>query len=310
VAAKLAAVVSSGGSFPDSTATTAGDVIIWSGEDSIEDTLLPRLTAAGADLDRCIFPDVVGSGEKQRPFDPLIDIPLLESYLREAPHPVKLLIVDPIVSFAAGSSNQAVRQSLTPLVRLAEQYSVAIIGITHVAKGSNKRPPKERILGVQAFVALSRVVMMTGVRPTGEPVLLRVKSNLGPDDGAYPYRMEGVALAGGIHSSRVTFGAYLDLSANEILGSVRTERDPSNSALDAAKEFLLDVLSLGMQESAEVALLAEEAGHSRATLRRAKSLLGVLSDKQGDQWWWMLPPEEDAQDDEHLDDEHLGTLIQ
>jgi putative DNA primase/helicase len=313
VATKLAAIVSTGSTFPDGTPSSAGDVMIWSGEDSVEDTLVPRLAAAGADLDRCMFPDAVGVGDKQRPFDPLLDVPLLEAFLHEAPRQVKLLVVDPIVSFSPGSSNQAVRNSLTPLVQLAEGHGVAIIGITHVSKGSRNRSPKERILGAQSLVALARVVMMTDRRPTGEPVLMRVKSNLGPEGGAYPYRIEGVTLDRDrkLYSSAASFGQYLDLSIDEVLGTVGDEREPSGSTLDSAANFLLELLRAGMRESKEIKLLADEAGYSNATLRRAKTLAEVVSVKRGDQWWWKLGDDQDAQEDEHLDVEHLdrGRLL-
>ena len=51
IALSLAATVTRGGVWPDgSRCTQAGDVLIWSGEDAPEDTLAPRLVAAGADM--------------------------------------------------------------------------------------------------------------------------------------------------------------------------------------------------------------------------------------------------------------------
>src|SRR5271166_4513277 len=46
-ALSLAAAITSGGQWPDGEPATAGVVIIWSGEDAINDTLLPRFIAAG-----------------------------------------------------------------------------------------------------------------------------------------------------------------------------------------------------------------------------------------------------------------------
>ncbi len=45
----MAATVTIGGRWPDGSPSTAGNVLIWSGEDDPADTLLPRLLAAGAD---------------------------------------------------------------------------------------------------------------------------------------------------------------------------------------------------------------------------------------------------------------------
>lgn len=55
VAAKMAATLSMGGIWPDGSVSPFGNVMIWSGEDDPADTLLPRLTAAGADTHRIYF---------------------------------------------------------------------------------------------------------------------------------------------------------------------------------------------------------------------------------------------------------------
>jgi hypothetical protein len=45
----FAAAVSSGGVWPDGSPASAGTVVIWSGEDAVDDTLLPRIIAMGGD---------------------------------------------------------------------------------------------------------------------------------------------------------------------------------------------------------------------------------------------------------------------
>jgi hypothetical protein len=48
----LAAILTSGGRWPDDTQAPCCDVIIWSGEDDFEDTILPRFLAAGGNPKR------------------------------------------------------------------------------------------------------------------------------------------------------------------------------------------------------------------------------------------------------------------
>jgi putative DNA primase/helicase len=56
LALALAAIITTGGKWPDgSQCMKKGNVLIWSGEDGICDTLMARLVANGADLDRCII---------------------------------------------------------------------------------------------------------------------------------------------------------------------------------------------------------------------------------------------------------------
>jgi putative DNA primase/helicase len=61
MAMSLAATTSVGGRWPDGTLSEPGNVLIWSGEDDIADTLLPRLIASGADRARCRRPPVFSS---------------------------------------------------------------------------------------------------------------------------------------------------------------------------------------------------------------------------------------------------------
>ncbi len=55
VAGDLAARLSAGAGWPDGTERAAGDVLIASGNDATEDTLVPRLEAHGADIRRVHF---------------------------------------------------------------------------------------------------------------------------------------------------------------------------------------------------------------------------------------------------------------
>ena len=55
IAMTFAAAVSAGRAWPDGTCSPVADVLIWSGEDSPADTLVPRLIASGADRGRVHF---------------------------------------------------------------------------------------------------------------------------------------------------------------------------------------------------------------------------------------------------------------
>ena len=183
-AVALAATLTIGGRWPDGTRAPAGDVLIWSGEDDPQDTLVPRLIAAGADLRRVHFVASYTDERGSRAFDPATDTEALSDHLATMnPAPV-LLIVDPIVSAIAGDShkNTEVRRSLQPLVDLALLRRVAVLGVSHFSKGTQGRDPTERVTGSLAFGALARVVLATAKLPDdkgGGRILVRAKSNLG-----------------------------------------------------------------------------------------------------------------------------------
>jgi hypothetical protein len=69
--------------------------------------------------------------------------------------------------------------------------------------------------------------------------------------------------------------------------------DPEErSALEEAKDFLQDTLGNGPVDNKLVKKNAKEADIAEITLKRAKSILGVRSEKEGDgPWTWRLPDE-------------------
>jgi hypothetical protein len=159
LALALAATLTSGGGWPDDTrCTELGSVLIWSGEDGMADTLVPRLEAMGADLTRVHFVGRVADERGSRPFDPAGDMPELAA-AAAAIADLRMLIVDPVVSAVAGDShkNAEVRRGLQPVVDFAEARGVAAIGVTHFSKGTQGRDPLERLTGSLAFGALARL---------------------------------------------------------------------------------------------------------------------------------------------------------
>ncbi|WP_433703903.1 AAA family ATPase [Paraburkholderia sacchari] len=300
LAIAMAAIVTTAGTWPDgSRCERASHVIFWSGEDDPADTLVPRLMAAGADLNRVHFVRSVAdeSGEL-RPFDPASDIPLLGMKLEEMGG-ASLLVVDPLVSAVSGDAHRVndVRRDLQALVDMAARYGCAVLGISHFAKGTKGSSPAERVIGSQAFVAVSRVVLVAGKDEAAERrILARAKSNIAPDDGGVSYTLEQVE-TDGIAASRVVWGELIHGTAREILSDV--ERDDSadddeKSERDEATEFLRSLLSDGPVPVRHIKADATGAGHSWRTIERAKRELGAQARKLGvkEGWAWVLPDED------------------
>lgn len=294
----FAAVVSTGGTWPDGTRSRRGAVIMWSGEDDPADTLVPRLTAMGADLTRIYFVGGVYDDQGRRAFDPASDVDLLEDQLTRIPEAL-LLIVDPIVSAVAADShkNGEVRRGLQPLVDLAARHGCCLLGITHYTKGTSGRDPLERVTGSLAFGALARVVLGTA-KPTDENAsrrLVRAKSNIGPDGGGFEFDIEHANLPDrpGLSASRVVWHSALAGTARDLLAEVEKEPEQAHPIRDDAKQFLLELLAEGPMLVCDVQAEAQSAGHAWATVRRAKDELGLVSrrDKGSRRgpWRWCLP---------------------
>lgn len=299
------ATVTTGGTWPDGSRAERGSVLIWSGEDSVADTLLPRLLAAGGDPTRVHFVGKTNGQKGVRPFDPAVDMAALAEAAQRIPD-LKLAILDPVVSAVAGDShkNGEVRRGLQPVVDFAEQSGCAVLGITHFSKNTGGREPLERVVGSLAFGAVARLVMAT-VKPAeaGQPRrLVRAKSNIGPDGGGYSYDLFMSPVPGHDFAGQwVEWGEALEGTARDLMAV--EERDPDGNALASAKDFLSDALSAGPMAARDLKATAEAHDHSWASVRRAKKDLAVKVDKDGLRggWLWSLPPKvltpeaEDAQ---------------
>lgn len=297
LALAMAATVTMGGRWPDGSIATAGNVLIWSGEDDPADTLLPRLMASGAYRAKCFFIEGARRDGEVVPFDPARDLGQLLAAIEKIGG-IKLLVIDPVVSAVAGDShkNTEVRRALQPLVDLATACDCAVLGITHFAKGGQGTDPTQRVVGSVAFSAVARVVMVAAkVKGDDEikdaRILARTKSNIGPDGGGFHYFLEQSEPLPGIQASHIAWGKAVDGTARELLTDPEDsdEGEGESSAKDEAAEFLRELLKDGSAPSKHVEAEAKAAGISWITVRRASDALGVKKRRMNGTWYWFKP---------------------
>ncbi|HXH54207.1 MAG TPA: AAA family ATPase, partial [Gammaproteobacteria bacterium] len=301
----FAAIITRGDQWPDGTqCASPGNILIWSGEDDPRDTLLPRLLAHGADPKRIYFVSDVIENNTPRAFDPSQDMPKL--YEKVLPMgEVRLIIIDPIVNVVSGDShkNGEVRRALQPLVELGEKLNAVILGISHFSKATTGIDPLERVTGSIAFGALARVVLATAkmTEPDGQVkrLLVRAKSNHGPDGGGFNYQIEQMALTDypNVFSSQIIWGTPVEGTARTLLRDPNDFSTPEEcSSLAEAIDFLKVLLADGAMLKKEIIEKATEAGIKSITLRRAKTSLGIIAVHEGfgkgSVWKWCLPSEE------------------
>jgi putative DNA primase/helicase len=283
IALALAAVVTRGGRWPDgSRCEHVGDALVWSGEDPPA-VLAARLAAAGADLSRAHFVTGAGGGS----FDPSRDVAALEAVAANLPAP-RLLIVDPIVSAIASDSHKAaeVRRGLQPLVDLGRRLGCAVLGISHFGKATAGRDPVERVIGSVAFAALARVVLVAAREKAPEDgaeprrVLLRSKSNCGPDTGGFAFGLERVEVARDVEAQRVRWLEAVHGSARDVLAEVEAPDDDPESPGDVA-DWLRELLADGPLPAREVKKHATDAGLSWRSVQRAMRRAGVEARREG-----------------------------
>lgn len=294
IAISFCATVSAGSSWPDDSSCAVGNVLIWSGEDDANDTLLPRLIAAGAERSRCHFiTGVRRSGEVQS-FDPARDMLDLEKQIDLIGN-VKLLVLDPIVSVVTGDShlNNIVRRALQPLVDLANRKNIALLGITHFSKGNAGVDPMMRVIGSVAFAGVARTVFVaqksSDTEEGSKGIFAKAKANSASSSGGFAYSIEQIHISDQIETSRIAWGEKLKGSSIELL-SETTEVCPEglNNEL---QEMLRSELEMGAKPAGEVIQSLKANGYSLNQIKRESKRLRVKKEKQGmsGPWAWSLP---------------------
>lgn len=303
LALDMAATISTAGQWPDGTHTSAGDVVIWSGEDDAADTLKPRLLAAGADPSRItLLTGMWQHGRRTGAFNPARDMKGLVEAMHDC-HPV-LVILDPAVATVTGDShkNAEVRRGLQPWVDLAQNHHCAVLGISHFSKATHVgSDPLERICGSVAFSAVSRLVMLAGEPSASGPqsasrILIRAKSNLGPSGDGFCYDIQHGPLPDqpGITAARVVWGEHISGRARELMEDMGLQAVPGLSTTDQATARWLCALlqSFGPMPTKQVAALAERDGIHSGSLKRARKHLGVRANKlitgTRSEWWLRM----------------------
>jgi hypothetical protein len=205
--------------------------------------------------------------------------------------------------------NAEVRRDLQPVVNFTERTGCAVIGITHLSKGTHGQDPIDRITGSVAFGAVARLAFLATREENSHDgalcrrVITRIKSNIGPDGGGFYYDIEPVELPPGINTSKVTWLGVAEGNAREIIGLAEVKDDEHQaSALDEAVDFLRQELAEGPVPARDLFKKAPtEVGITKSTLYRAKKKAGAKAIKQAQRggkgpWLWYLLPDDQQSD--------------
>jgi putative DNA primase/helicase len=326
LALKIGATITTEGSWPDGTKAALGNVLIWSGEDDPQDTIAPRLLVNGADPNRVyVIAGAKDSDGKPRPFDPAEDMGELAKRANAIEGGVSLLIVDPIVSAVKGDShkNAEVRRDLQSLVDLGVELDCAVVGITHLSKGSKGARIGERVTGSLAFNALARVVWGCAQMPEeknqdGMVAMFVSKSNIGPDKGGWLYDIDQKPVPGKdkVYATQVTWRGPTSESADELMAMSEDGNPQDKPKIEIAKEFLHNELGDTPRKASDVEDKAKAKQISGATLWKARKAMGVMHEKWGFgensiTWWHLkgtLPKDWEEQRDKWQTD-HKSSLF-
>lgn len=271
----LAAAVTTGGHLPDGTALERGRVVMAAYEDDREDTIGPRFDGLGGDDTLMEILDGFVNEEGKREEFSIRHVPELVEAIKSLPD-VRLVVIDPVMSFVGGkvdaNRDNEVRAALMPLVRLAAEIGIAVVGVVHFNKGDAEKA-FHRVGGSVAFTALARSVLLAAKDPdTGRRALVPIKANLG-DDRAVPIEYE--------ISDRglLWVGEAPDLVAERLTAPRRRDTEEQVSAV----EWLEQYLSEGPRPAKELREDAEGEGYSYGVIQHARRRLDkkIKTHRQG-----------------------------
>jgi hypothetical protein len=273
---------------------TPRGVIVAATEDSWEHTIVPRLMAAGADLERVHRAEVETLEIGRTPVLFPIDLLELERVIVELE--VALVIVDPLTSRLGDRDTHKdaeVRQGLEPLVATLHRTGAAGLGLIHLNKSSGA-DTLTSVMGSRAFVAVARSVLFA-IKDPEDDTLRRFgleKNNLGRSDlPVYLYRIVGHHVTdtddGPVWTGRLDFEGEVDESISATLAAVVSGESPT--AADEAADWLAQYFEQNGPKAATIILAAGKlAEHSEKSLRRGLEIIGGESKREGKGayvWW-------------------------
>lgn len=298
----IASIISNGHKFHYETKPTEQQkVLLISGEDESEDTIVPRLKALNANIEN--IDNVKGIKKVDKNGQPYYDAICLVEHLSELEKKIidnkyKLLIVDPISIYLGSvdqNKNNEIRSALGMITALAERHDIGLVINSHFSKpsGSSSRNAIYRVMGSIGFAAAARVVygIMKDPENPERRLFIPIKNNIGQDKYGFVYEIQSAILDGGIETSHIRWIAEkIDKTANEILNTPTEIKSPK---LEEVKQFLIEMLKNGSVSLSVIRQQCTDRGFSIDRMYKAKDELKINEEtsfggKRGK--IWMLSP--------------------
>ena len=257
-------------------------VVYQNSEDGKEDTIVPRLLACGANLEKVSYIDeeeaTVELGDER-----------LEKVIEQTG--ARVLILDPIQAYWGANTDMnragAIRPIMNHLAHIAERRNCAIIMVGHMNKANGKG--LYRGLGSIDIAAAARSVLLVA-KLSNQPnmrVLSHVKSNLAPLGDSILFTVDDKSVVSWVRRSKMTAEQVLDESYND-----------EYNKTDHAILIIRKNMESGECSANKILQECELNGISKRTVNAAKVRLNIVSVKRKDGWYWVLDEDNESDDAE------------
>lgn len=269
------------------------DVLIYSTEDAKEQVIVPRLIAAGADLDRVHFIEVAEEDDKGVRTGATLVLPIDVEELRDAitETDAAMVVFDPLMSVTdpkrSANQDRELRTSLEPLAELLASTQCVGVGLAHFRKQSGATI--DLIMGSRAFTGVARSVLVTLEDTDADEMLLTLeKTNYGMLDipgKRYRVGTTSVMLEGEYDTvPRIDWLGDTEGSGRKRAAAILgTDRSAKRDTTAEAGDWLLVHLRRagGAGWSDEVKRAAEAVDIKPSTLARARKRVKVHDKRTG-----------------------------
>jgi putative DNA primase/helicase len=245
-------------------------------EDSLEDTVFPRLEAAGADLARIHILKFIRVGQTLLSARLPKNLLVVEQIIQQTQS--RLLVIEPGLA-------DLDRHCLCLLAEMADRLQCAVVIQRYLNKLSGTRAIC-RGGGSMSVIGAARTALLIARDPREEAIriLASTKNNFGPRPASLRFVLEAQPfpppLVGGGEGGgtcRVHWLGSSPLGADDLL-AIQSATEAKTAVADAIK-FLKDFLKDGPKEGRMCIAEANRAHIAPSTLRRAKLRIGVMHNK-------------------------------
>lgn len=273
------------------------NVSIIAKEDRYENTIKPRLEAAGADLARVACIDHIEVHTAQGNERVFITLPSHTSIVAEHLMSTrsKLLLIDPFDNHLDDgvnmASSQDMRRAYLPLIERAGEIGCGLLVIRHFGKKEYGNA-KHKGLGSIGISALSRCNLGCVDDGEGGFVFGRIKGNLSRRPADLVYQIESWDADKEVPVLRWT--GESDISVVD--AATKDQRQSRETKKDQMARILSAMLRDGPRSANECLEMLQASAISERTFKRYKKELGIKSVKSGFQGESMLDWERNLKD--------------
>jgi hypothetical protein len=299
------ACLTTGRPFPTESITDRKPMhaVVLAAEEGDANTIVPRLMAAGADLEKVRIIKSIKFHEKNDAITERLitfqqDMVAVKTDLQQHSEE-RFLVIDPITSYVGDinfNQDGEVRPVLDTLTRLAEDLDITILIVGHFNKNTNVASALDKPGGGRAWVAVPRTVWGFFRFPSdrAQRAMVNLKlNNAKESETGLLFTIGGRSIGTKPNGKPwdvgfVQWGGTTESSADEIVAAEHPEARRDNKGVD----FLTKALKSGVRLASDVYDEgdSEKDQVSERTLKRACATIGVLKFKMPSKgWFWQHP---------------------